>query len=154
MAQAPRAVGDPAPLPYLWSEDDQAHGAFAITLDVHLDTARMRAADVAPVRISRSAARHMYWTAAQLVAHHSANGCNLGSGDLFGSGTISTPDASGVGSLLELTGGGANPIDLPGGETRTFLEDGDRIALSGRAEAPGFRSIGFGSCIGIVTAYK
>lgn len=150
-AQAPRPAGDSAPLPYLWSDDDQARGAFAIALDVHLDTARMRADGVAPVRISRSAARHMYWTAAQMIAHHSANGCNLGGGDLFGSGTISTPDASGLGSLLELTCGGAEPIDLPGGETRTFLEDGDRIALSGRAEAPGFRSIGFGGCVGTVT---
>ncbi len=151
-AQSPRPAGDPAPLPYLWSDADQARGAFAIALDVHLDTARMRADGVAPVRISRSAARHMYWTAAQLVAHHASNGCNLASGDLLGSGTISTPDASGLGSLLELTSGGANPIELPGGETRTFLEDGDRIALSGRAEAPGFRSIGFGSCVGVVTA--
>ena len=151
-AQAPRPSGDPAPLPYLWNDDDQAHGAFAIALDVHLDTARMRAEGLPPLRISRSAARHMYWTVAQLVAHHSVNGCNLGSGDLFGSGTLSTPDASGLGSLLELTQGGAKPIELPGGETRTFLEDGDRIALSGRAEAAGFRSIGFGECVGVVSA--
>lgn len=150
-AQAPRPAGDPAPLAYLWSDDDQARGGFAIALDVHLETARMRADGAAPVRLSQSAARHMYWTAAQLVAHHSANGCDLHSGDLFGSGTISTPDASGLGSLLELTRGGANPIELPGGEIRTFLEDGDRITLSGRAEATGFRSIGFGDCVGVVT---
>ncbi|WP_375398743.1 fumarylacetoacetase [uncultured Sphingomonas sp.] len=150
-AQAARPAGDPAPLPYLWSDEDQARGAFAITLDVQIDTARMRADGVPPVRISRSAARHMYWTAAQLVTHHASNGCDLHGGDLFGSGTISTPDASGLGSLLELTQSGTRPIDLPGGETRTFLEDGDRITLSGRAAAPGFRSIGFGSCVGLVT---
>jgi fumarylacetoacetase len=148
--QPPRPPGDPAPLPYLQDELDQAHGSFAVTLDVFLATERMRAAGLAPHRLSRSAASHLYWTVGQLVAHHSSNGCNLNPGDLIGTGTISAPDAAGLGSLLEITQNGARPITLPSGETRGFLEDGDQIAFAGRLAAEGFVGIGFGPCCGIV----
>lgn len=150
IAQPERPAGDPRPLLYLSDDADQAHGAFAIDIAVHIETARMRDAGIAPARISRSAARHMYWTVAQMIAHHSSNGCNLGAGDLLGSGTISAPDKDGLGSMLEMSEGGKTPIALPGGERRSFLEDGDRILLSGRAAAPGFRAIGFGACTGLV----
>lgn len=150
IAQAPRPDGDPAPMPYLWDEADQAGGAYALDLEVFLSTRTMREAGTAPVRISRSAARHLYWTAAQMVAHHTVGGCDLNPGDLLGTGTISTPDDSGLGSLLELTRGGAQPIGLPGGETRTFLQDGDELSIVGHAWADGYVSIGFGPCTGVV----
>jgi fumarylacetoacetase len=102
----------------------------------------------APTRLSQSHARHMYWTFAQIVTHHASNGCNLTTGDLLGTGTLSGPDRDSAGSLLELSDGGKAPIELPGGETRTFLMDGDEIILRARAEAPGFVSIGFGDCSG------
>lgn len=150
IAQAPRASGDPRPLPYLWDEDDQRFGAFALNLEVRIATARMRAEAFAPHVLSSSAASNMYWTIAQMIAHHTSNGCNLNPGDLLGSGTISAPDPTGFGSLLELSEGGKSPVDLPNGEKRAFLEDGDEIILSARAEAEGFRSIGFGPCFGVV----
>jgi fumarylacetoacetase len=149
-AQAGRPEGDPAPLPYLLDADDQASGAFSITLEVNLSSEAMRAAGMAPVRLSRSAATHMYWTIAQIVAHHASNGCDLRPGDLLGTGTISAPTREGFGSLLELTGAGTEPITLPTGELRSFLEDGDELTLAGRAEATGYRSIGFGPCTGVV----
>jgi fumarylacetoacetase len=150
--QPPRPDGDPQPLPYLLDEADQGRGSFAVTLDVFLTTAKMRDAGLAPHRLSRSAASHMYWTVGQMVAHHSSNGCNLGPGDLIGTGTISAPDEAGLGSLMEITLGGARPVTLPSGETRAFLEDGDEIALSGRLAAEGFVGIGFGPCSGVVQA--
>ncbi len=150
IAQAPRPASDPRPLAYLWDEDDQRLGAFAIDLEVWIVTARMRAESLAPHRLSRGPASNMYWTIAQMIAHHTSNGCNLNPGDLLGSGTISAPDRTGFGSLLELSEGGKSPVDLPNGETRTFLEDGDELTLSARTEAAGFRSIGFGQCVGVV----
>ena len=150
LAQPARPAGDPEPLAYLSDPADQASGAFSIRLEAELETRAMRAAGEPAVAISRSAAIHMYWTAAQLVAHHAAGGCDLAPGDLLGTGTISTPDDGGLGSLLELTRGGAAPVRLPNGESRTFLEDGDRIALRGRAERAGFRTIGFGPCEGMI----
>jgi fumarylacetoacetase len=149
-AQPGRPEGDPAPLPYLLDADDQASGAFSITLEVNLSSTAMRAAGMAPVRLSRSAATHMYWTIAQMVAHHASNGCDLRAGDLLGTGTISAPTREGFGSLLELTRAGTEPITLPTGELRSFLEDGDELTLAGRAEATGYRSIGFGPCTGVV----
>ena len=145
-AQEPRPEGDPAPLPYLRDEADQAHGAFTIELEVLLLTERMREAGSAPQRLSRGSTRDMYWTVAQLVAHHTSNGCNLRPGDLLGSGTISGPTRDAVGSLLEMTRGGKEPVELPGGETRTFLRDGDEVILRGRAVAAGAVPIGFGEC--------
>ncbi|QYF87098.1 fumarylacetoacetase [Brevundimonas sp. PAMC22021] len=149
VAQDPRPEGDPQPLPYLWDEDDQASGALSIELEVHLSSAQMREGGQAPVRLSHGPAANMYWTVGQIVTHHASNGCNLNPGDLLGTGTISAPERDGFGSLIEITRGGADPIRIPGGE-RTFLQDGDEIALSARAQAPGRVSIGFGSCRGIV----
>jgi fumarylacetoacetase len=149
-AQPPRPECDPAPLPYLWNATDQAQGGLAIMLEVHLASRRMRAAGMAPIRLSRGPASSLYWTIAQLVAHHTSNGCDLNPGDLFGTGTISSPEPSGFGSLMEISQGGKMPIDLPIGETRTFLEDDDELILTGRAEAEGYVSIGFGKCVGLV----
>ncbi len=146
----PRPPGDPPPLPYLDDPADTQAGGLDITLDVRLLTAAMRTAGEPPFRLSRSNARHLYWTVAQMVAHHSCGGCDLRPGDLFGSGTISAPTPDGFGSLLEITNGGRAPIALPSGETRRFLEDDDEILLRGRAEREGFASIGFGECRGRV----
>jgi fumarylacetoacetase len=151
IAQPPRGQDDPAPLPYLLGAADQAKGAYAITLEVLIQTRAMRQAGLEPHRLGRGPAANLYWTVAQLVAHHASGGCNLNPGDLLGTGTISTPDDSGLGSLLELTRGGQKPIALPGGETRAFLEDGDLIDLAGRATAEGYVSIGFGPCQGMIT---
>ncbi len=145
-AQAPRPEGDPKPLPYLWSEQDQAAGNISLDLEVWLKTAQMSA----PVRLSASHAKHMYWTFAQIVTHHASGGCNLTTGDLLGTGTLSGPDRDSAGSMLELSEGGKTPVPLPGDETRTFLQDGDTIILRARANASGFVSIGFGDCSGTI----
>jgi fumarylacetoacetase len=146
IAQPQRPPGDPAPLAYLADSDDQAHGALAITLEVWLSTQAMRARGQEAIRLSRGPASNMYWTVQQIVAHHASGGCNLRPGDLLGTGTISAPTREGFGSLMELTDGGTAPIALSGGETRTFLEDGDEVTLKATAAAPGFVSIGFGEC--------
>ncbi|MBR0642761.1 fumarylacetoacetase [Plastoroseomonas hellenica] len=146
IAQPPRPEGDPTPLPYLLDDADQRGGGFDIALEVLIETAAMRAAGLPPHRLSLSGTRHMYWTVAQMVAHHTSGGCDLNPGDLFGSGTLSAPDPAGLGSLLETTRGGQAPVALPGGETRRFLEDGDAIILRARAARPGAVSIGFGEC--------
>ncbi len=146
-----RPEGDPAPLPYLDDAADRAQGALDIRLEVRLQTATMREAGLAPVTLSRSsAAQAAYWTPAQLVAHHTVNGCNLQPGDLFGSGTLSGPARDQAGSLLELTAGGKEPLTLPNGERRTFLLDGDTLLLAGHCERAGARRIGFGVCAGTV----
>jgi fumarylacetoacetase len=152
IAQPPRPIDDPRPLPYLWAENDQAHGAFSITLEASIATARMRAEGFAPHRLSRGAASNMYWTIAQMVTHHASNGCNLNPGDLLGTGTISAPTDDGYGSLMEISRGGQAPIVLPTGETRTFLADGDALVITGRIKADGFVPIGFGPCQGIISA--
>jgi fumarylacetoacetase len=144
--QPPRPPGDPKPLDYLWDAADQARGAYAIQLEVSLLTARMRDGRLPPHRLSQGPASNMYWTVAQILAHHASNGCNLSPGDLLGTGTISAPDPTGFGSLLEITRGGAEPITLPSGEARAFLEDGDEVILSATAHAEGRASIGFGMC--------
>jgi len=148
-----RGAGDPAPLPYLFDADDQAHGGLDLTLEVSLQSQRMRELGMAPALLSRSNFRDLYWTMAQMLTHHASNGCNLRSGDLLASGTVSGPDVPGAeasarGCLLELTSRGANPIPLPSGEQRKFLEDGDEIILRGFCERAGFRRIGLGSCRG------
>lgn len=150
VAQPARPQGDPQPLPYLWDDMDQQRGALSVQIEVYLQTAQMHAAGLAPVRLSLGSATHMYWTPAQLIAHHSSNGCDLQPGDLLGTGTISSPDPSGFGSLMELSIGGSAPLVLPNGETRSFLEDGDIVTMYAKAGAPGFRSIGFGVCSGQV----
>lgn len=150
IAQPPRPAGDPQPLPYLWDEADQAQGALAVELEVLILTDKMRREGLTPHRLSRGPAANMYWTAAQIVTHHASNGCNLNVGDLLGTGTISAPTEDGYGSLMELSGGGSQPVKLPNGEERRFLLDGDEIILSAIASAEGFRSIGFGECRAVV----
>ncbi len=145
-----RAEGDPAPLPYLQSAENDDSGGIAITLEVRLQTAAMRDRGEAPVPVSRTSFTHMYWTLAQLVAHHAMGGCNLRPGDLLASGTVSGPGKGERGCMLELTWRGAEPLTLPGGETRAFLEDGDVVELAGWCEGAGMRRIGFGTCAGVV----
>lgn len=147
-----RAAGDPVPLPYLTSPANEAAGGVSITLEVRLQTAAMRASGAAPVAISRTSFTHMYWTMAQLLTHHAMGGCNMRAGDLLASGTVSGPTKEERGCLLELTWRGAEPLTLPSGETRAFLEDGDLVEMAGWCEAPGMRRIGFGSARGIVQA--
>ena len=150
-AMRPRPAGDPRPLPYLDDSGDREHGALAIQLEVTLSTARMRDAGLPPHVLSRGAAdAAMYWSAAQIVAHHSSNGCNLQPGDLIGTGTLSTDSDKGLGSLLEISRGGKEPVALPSGERRAFLEDGDEITLRAWCEAGGAVRIGFGECVGRV----
>ncbi|WP_119157173.1 fumarylacetoacetase [Caldimonas tepidiphila] len=146
-----RGEGEPEPLPYLDGEANRAQGAIDIALEVRLQTPAMRAQGVADECISRSNfADAAYWTVAQLVAHHTVNGCALNPGDLFGSGTLSGPTRAQAGSLLEASLGGKEPLQLANGEQRTFLLDGDEIALVGRCSREGFKSIGFGPCRGTV----
>ncbi|KWT92002.1 MULTISPECIES: fumarylacetoacetase [unclassified Variovorax] len=140
-----RPAGDPQPLPYLDAPADRAAGALDIVLEAWLQTAGMREAGEAPVRLTRGNARDAaYWTPAQLVTHHTVNGCNLQPGDLLGSGTLSGPKPDEAGSLLELTLGGKQPIQLPNGERRSFLEDGDTLTLRGWCEREGAVRIGLG----------
>ena len=145
-----RPDGDPAPLPYLHWDADQKRGGLDIRLEVHLRTATMRQRSQDPVLVSKSRFTSMYWTIAQLLAHHTSNGCNLRSGDLMASGTISGPDAESRGSLIERTWRGRDPLRLPNGETRTFLVDGDEVIMRAYCERPGFARIGFGDCRGMV----
>ncbi|MCW7539017.1 fumarylacetoacetase [Aquabacterium sp. A7-Y] len=145
-----RAAGDPQPLSYLDSEVNRRQGAIDITLEVWLQTSSMAAAGQAPERLMQSNFRDAYWSVAQMVAHHSVNGCNLQPGDLLGSGTQSGPEDGQGGSLLELTCGGKRPVRLANGETRTFLADGDTVILRAQCQRDGFRRIGFGDCAGTV----
>lgn len=149
---APRGESEPAPLPYLDAAGDRESGGLALTLDVWLSTERMRAQGLAPARLSQGDFRQMYWSFGQMVAHHTAGGCNLRSGDLIASGTVSGPDRSARGCLLELAWRGNEPVELPGGELRRFLEDGDEVIMRGRATAPGHRGLGLGECRGRVVA--
>ena len=153
-AQPARPEGDPQPLPYLFDKRDQAAGGFDIELEVLLLTEAMREQNLPAHRLTLSNTKHMYWTVAQMVAHHSVNGCQLQAGDLFGSGTLSGPENGQFGSLLEITEGGKKPIELASGEVRKFLEDGDEIILRARCARDGFASIGFGECRGKVLAAR
>ena len=145
-----RDAADPQPLPYLDYADLRSRGGFDIELEVLLETETMRREGVAPARLSQSNFRHSYWTVAQLLAHHTINGCAMRPGDLLGSGTQSGPEAEEAGSLLELTAGGKQPLTLPNGEQRVFIEDGDRIVMRGWAARPGRPRIGFGEVAGTV----
>ncbi|MRW89857.1 fumarylacetoacetase [Duganella sp. FT80W] len=145
-----RDAADPQPLPYLDYPALRASGGFDVELEVLLQTAAMRRDGLAPTRVSLSNFRHSYWSVAQLLAHHTVNGCSLRAGDLLGSGTQSGPDASEAGSLLELSAGGKQPLTLPNGEQRVFLEDGDTIEMRGWARQPGRPRIGFGAVAGTV----
>ena len=145
-----RPGGDPEPLPYLSDPDDQASGGLDIDLEVLLSSAIMRAKGIPPQRLSRSSTKRMYWSTAQLIAHHTSGGCDLRPGDLLGSGTLSGPTLDSYGSLLEISRGGRDRVELASGETRTFLLDGDEILLQARAQRPGAAPIGFGECRAIV----
>jgi fumarylacetoacetase len=147
---APRLPGDPAPLAYLQDTDDQAAGAIDLTLEVFLLTAKMRAACDEAHQLSSASLSSLYWTPAQMIAHHTSNGCNLLTGDLLASGTVSGAEEREAGCLLELTRGGAAPIRLPNGETRTGLEDGDEVILRGTCRRDGFPAVSFGECRGVV----
>lgn len=151
-AQAPRPEGDPRPLAYLLDDRDQREGAFALELEVLISTEGMRAQGLPPHRLALSDTRHMYWTVAQMLAHHTSGGCNLNPGDLLGSGTISGPEPASAGSLLESTEGGKRAIALPTGEQRHFLQEGDEVVLLARGLRDGFVSIGFGECRGMITS--
>ncbi|WP_328702574.1 fumarylacetoacetase [Belnapia mucosa] len=143
IAQPPRPEGDPRPLDYLWDEADQARGALDLAVEVLLETPKG-----GPFRLSLSNTSFLYWTPAQMVAHHTVGGCNLAPGDLLGSGTISSPTEDGYGALLEITRAGRKPVTLPNGEERRFLEDGDTVIFRARAARDGAVPIGFGECRG------
>ncbi|HRO59610.1 MAG TPA: fumarylacetoacetase [Burkholderiaceae bacterium] len=152
-ARFSRPDGDPQPLPYLDSSANREQGSLDIVLETWLQTAAMREAGQSATRLTHGNAREAtYWTAAQLVAHHTVGGCNLQPGDLLGSGTLSGPRLEQAGSLLELTSGGKQPITLPNGETRRFLADGDELTLRAWCEREGARRIGFGECSGTIMA--
>jgi fumarylacetoacetase len=143
---SPRPASDPKPLPYLHSVEDQKRGNINVKLEVLIATQTMRANRLAPYFLSQSNAQDLYWTPAQLLAHHTSNGCNLQTGDILATGTISGPAEASSGCLLEFTRNGAQPILLPTGESRTFLLDGDEIILRGSCEASGHPRIGLGEC--------
>jgi fumarylacetoacetase len=149
-----RPEGDPEPLPYLRSDGDRERGGFDINLEVWLATAKMRESGEAAVRVSRGNMKDLYWTLAQMLTHHASNGCNLRPGDLLATGTVSGATADSVGSLLERTKRGAEPMALPNGESRKFLEDGDEVILRGWCEREGYARIGFGECRGVVGAAR
>lgn len=153
-AQTGRPPDDPEPLPYLVSHADQESGALDVELEAFLLTQTMRREGAAAYRITRSNAKDLYWTPAQLLTHHASNGCNLCPGDLLGTGTISSTASDGFGSLLEMTKAGREEFVLPSGERRTFLEDGDEVILRAHASRAGYTSIGFGECRATVCAAK
>jgi fumarylacetoacetase len=145
-----RPAGDPQPLPHLANAEDREHGGFDLRLEVQLTTKAMRERGLPPFRVSHSNLRDVYWTLAQMVAHHSSNGCNLRPGDLIASGTVSGPEPENRGCLIERTWRGTEPLALPSGEARRFLEPGDEVILRGHCERDGFARIGFGECRGVV----
>ncbi len=145
-----RADGDPAPLPYLHDDSDQNAGNFAITIETYLETSKMREARLAPFLVSRGNFAGMYWTFAQMLAHHASNGCNLRPGDLIASGTVSNESRDSAGCLLERTWRGTEPLALPSDETRRFLENGDTVVICAFCETNGATRIGFGECRGTI----
>jgi fumarylacetoacetase len=146
----PRPAGEPDPLPYLDSEANRARGGIDVLVEVFVSSARMRRSGLPPVRLSRGRLSDLYWTMAQMLTHHASNGCNLRPGDLFASGTISGSTKDSRGCLLELTWRGSEPLALPTGETRTFLEDEDEVIMQASCERPGAARIGFGECRGVI----
>ena len=145
-----RPPNDPSPLPYLFDESDQATGAIDLTVEAWLLTPSMREQGQPPHRLSQANLRDLYWTPAQLIAHHTSNGCNLLPGDLLATGTVSGPADESAGCLLELTVGGKQPLALPNGETRSALQDGDEVILRGFCRREGFPDISLGECRGLV----
>ncbi len=143
-----RDENDPQPLDYLSGETNKTHGGFDIKLEVYIQTPKMREENTEPFLLSRSNMKDLYWTIGQMLTHHASNGCNLQTGDLMATGTVSGQGKDERGCLLELTWRGKEPIKLPNGEERRFLEDGDEIIMKGFCEREGFRRIGFGECRG------
>lgn len=146
-----RAADDPAPLDHLYDEDDRRAGGLDIILDVYIRTEKMRQQGLDAFRLSRSNTKDLYWTIGQMLTHHASNGCNLRPGDLLASGTVSGPDKHSRGCLLELTWRGTEPLVLPSGEERRFLEDGDEVIMTGHCMRDGYRRIGLGECRGTIT---
>lgn len=146
-----RPAGDPEPLPYLREGSPDASG-IDLTMEVSLSTRAMRERSEVAVKLSSGNFRDLYWSFAQMVAHHTSNGCNLLVGDLLASGTVSGPTEGSLGSLLEITRRGAAPLQLPGGENRSFLEDGDEVIFSGFCERPDWPRISLGECRGVVVS--
>ncbi|HEY9278756.1 MAG TPA: fumarylacetoacetase [Eoetvoesiella sp.] len=149
-----RDAADPQPLPYLSSEQNKKAGAFDVNLEVLLTTQQSRASNAEPALLSRSNFKEAYWSIAQLITHHTVNGCNLQAGDFLGTGTLSGPNIGQEGSLLELNHGGKTPIDLPWGEQRTFLQDHDEVIIRAQCQKPGYPTISFGQCSGTVLPAK
>ena len=149
-----RSPEDPSPLPYLSSSQNATQGGIDITVQVWLRSAQMKAQGIEPIRLSQANFSQLYWSAAQMITHHTSNGCNLRSGDLLASGTVSGPDSDSWGSLLEITKRGSRPLELPTEEQRGFLIEGDEVILRAYCEKPGFVSIGFGECRGRILANK
>ncbi len=145
-----RDAADPQPLDHLNDEQNQKFGGLDINLEVYIQTERMRQQNIEPHLLSRSNTKDLYWTIGQMLTHHASNGCNLQTGDLMATGTVSGKEKNERGCLLEMTWRGTEPIDLPSGEQRRFLEDGDEIIMKGYCEREGFRRIGFGECRGRV----
>lgn len=145
-----RPEGDPKPLDYLYDEQNEKSGGFDINLEVYIQTQKMRDENAEPHLLSRSNMKDLYWTIGQMLKHHASNGCNLQTGDLMATGTVSGKSKSERGCMLELTWRGTEPIDLPNGEQRRFLEDGDEVIMKGFCEREGFRRIGFGECRGLI----
>lgn len=140
-----REAGEPQPLPYLDSQGNRDRGAIDLIMEAYLQTKLMREQGTPAVRVSNTNFRRSaYWTLAQLIAHHTVNGCNLQAGDLLGTGTQSGPNIGEEGSMLELTRGGKEAVELPGGEKRVFLQDGDTVTFKAWCERPGAARIGFG----------
>ncbi len=147
---AERPDGDPVSLPYL-SPRTAARDAIDLTLEVYLQSEKMRSTGVEPMLMSRGNLRDLYWTPAQLVTHHASNGCNLRPGDLLATGTISGPEEGSEGCLLEMKHRG-EPVRLPTGETRSFLEDGDQVTFRAFTQREGLPRVGFGECMGTLVA--
>ena len=145
-----RPADDPAPLPHLDDAEDRTRGGLDITLEAYIASETMRRTGTAPQRLTQTSCALLYWTVAQMIAHHTSNGCNICIGDLFGSGTVSGPEKSSWGSLLELTARGSDPLLLPGGEKRGFIEDGDEIIFRGFCAKTGYPRIGFGECRAVI----
>ena len=135
---------------YLDDAGDRVRGGYDITLEAFISSEKMRRDGMAPFRLTHTSFATIYWTVAQMLAHHTSNGCNLEIGDLIGSGTVSGPERSSWGSLLELTARGSEPIELPSGEKRGFIEDGDEIIFRGFCSKAGYPRIGFGECRGVI----
>jgi fumarylacetoacetase len=147
-----RPPGDPQPLPYLSSAKDKSEGGIDLTIEVYIRSMLMREGHLRPSRLSTASLADMYWTPAQMLTHHTSNGCNMQAGDLFASGTVSGPEAGSQGCLLELTRRGAEAIVLPTEEERKFLHDGDEIIMRAFLQREGAARIGLGECAGLIVA--